>query len=269
VIEMVKNVLYLASGVAIGYYVAHRRLERYFDERLEREIEDVKEFERLKYQRKAAKDYVQDPEFFEAAVKAAESLKIYEGATIGPAVMTQEMTEADLRDEEQAAEAAEAEDEEESEEDLEDEPDTAFEDPVTKVAPPVLIVPEQATGSVNYNRISTAPKEGSPEAKEVEYVPEVIPMGEFVNNDSGFEQITMTYYIADDRLANIYDQVFTEDDRQADLSPETFELLKSPEARGGANTVYIRNDLRQKEFEIIVSRGAYSDEVGEVVYATG
>lgn len=281
---MIKNVLYLASGVAIGYFVAVRHLEKDYHERLKSEIDDVKEEERLKYRRKAAQDYVSDPAFLEDAVKAAEALNLYQGVTADPSVFVEEMTETKRLEEEQAAEADEEEVEQEP--DLEDDGTYPEEPPAEdgqwekwsktlsgeddpKPTPPVSIIPEQPSGAVNYNRISTAPKEPTTAEKEAAYVPEVIDKDVYDVNDSGYEQTTLTYYVGDDRLANIYDQVFTDDDRLAVLSPEIFALLKSPEARGGENVVYIRNDVRQREFEIIVSNGMYSDEVGDVVYATG
>jgi hypothetical protein len=285
VIEMIKNVLYLASGVAIGYYVAHRRLEGYFNERLDKEIDDAKSFYKEKYRRKAAQDIVQDPEFFEDAVKAAKALKEYQGLDVSPDLLAEELTDTFLREEERAAEADEEEegdgeeddappeveepDTSEPESEEEEDDDAGFQKPV---GPPVSIIPEQATGvgTVNYNRISTAPKEPTDQEKEAAYVPEVIDKEAFINGDSGFEQSTVTYFAGDDVLANDRDLVITADARETFLGPEIFELLKAdPEARGGADAVYVRNTLRSREFEIILSPGKYSDEVGEVVYATG
>lgn len=293
---MIKNVLYLASGVAIGYYVAHRRLEGYFNERLASAEDDAKEFYRLKYERKAAQDFVSDPEFMEGAIKAAEALSEYAGVKVDPEVLAEELTETFRREEEQAAE--EDDEEEEPEEDEWDrsraehetekelvdeqaeEADEApwakwsktLDDPTgsPKPAPPVTIVPDQPAGRVNYNAISTASKEPTKEEKEAAYVPETIEKEAFINGDSGFEQSTLTYFAGDDVLANDRDQVITADAREAFLGTEIFDLLRAePEARGGADAVYVRNTLRSREFEIVLSPGKYSEEVGEVVYATG
>ena len=143
-------------------------------------------------------------------------------------------------------------------------------EPITKPAPPVSIVPEQVPGKVNYNAISTAPKEPTEQEKEAAYVPETIEKEAFINGDSGFDQSTLTYFAGDDVLANDRDQVITADAREAFLGTEIFDLLRAdPEARGGADAVYVRNTLRSREFEIVLSPGKYSEEVGEVVYATG
>lgn len=279
---MIKNFLYLASGVAIGYYAAHRRLEGHFNERLATAEEDAKEFYRMKYERKAAQDVVENPEFLKAAIKATDALAEYAGVTVNPKVLAEDLTETFRREEEQAAEA----DEEEESEDFDPEPeDESTEEgpwakwsktlegdgePITKPAPPVSIVPQQPAGKVNYNAISTADKAPTEQEKEAAYVPETIDKEAFINGVSGFEQSTLTYFAGDDVLANDRDQVITADAREAFLGTEIFELLKAePEARGGADAVYVRNTLRSREFEIVLSPGKYSEEVGEVVYATG
>jgi len=225
VIEVVRNLACLAGGVAIGYFVAHTRLEKIFRERLYKEVDDSKEFFRLKYEKKVEDD--------EKLKEANEALKSYA------------VTSTD----------SEATPDEEHEE-------------FTPVAPSVPIVPEQAVGKVDYHRISTKAKE-NPDDTKVRFNVVPIDKKEFDENDLGFEQSEMTYFAGDDILSNVRDEAITQEARDEILGTEIFDLLKSPEARGGSNEVYARNVPRKREFLIYISSGNYTDEVGEVVYADG
>jgi len=271
---MVKNLLCLAGGVAIGYYVAHSRLEKTFHERLKKETDDAKEFFRLKYAKKAAADYVNDEEFMKEAIRAADALSAYVGVPVDATALVEDLSEAVERDQPDIPEDEPTDSEGDPGEEYwenwkkEHEADKAAEE--SKPAPPVVVVPEQAVGAVNYNRISTdAVKKEDPAEAKVEFTVVPIDQEEYDGNAFGFEQTTVTYFAGDDRLANMHDQVITEDAREKFLGAEIFELLKTPEARGGQDTVYARNVPRRREFEIIISPGNYTDEVGEVVYATG
>ena len=276
-IEVVKNILYLASGVAIGYYVAHKRLENLYNERVDKADQDAKEFYRLKYE-KQAREAGEDPQFTEAAIRAAEALRDYQGLDVGPEVLVQELTETFRREEE---EAAEKEGEEDSEED--DDPEVEVEaDPKSSILKvtirdstpvvrfPVPVIPEQS-GPVDYNKISTPGVETTSTAeKEAAYSPEVIEGDAFINNVSGFDQYTVTYYSGDQILANEREEIISEEARLAILGDEVLQILNAgPEAMGGESTLYVMNSERNKEFEIIWHPRSYADEVGDPIYASG
>lgn len=260
---MYKNVLYLASGMAIGYYIAHRRvleLENTFAERLDKEIEDFKEFYDEKAKRKKAKEYAEDPEFFNYAVEAAEALSVYQGADIGPSTTVDHGVPDEADDVEP--------DEDDDLKDRAHEDREVDETPEEIVRPkPTVVIHQQAKSPVNYNLVSTPPKE---EPAEESQSIQTMTEDDFNSGDSGFRQTVTTYFVGDDRLANEGDQVFTDEAREQILNDEILNLLKAdPEARGGSDSIYVRNTDRKLEFQIVVSPGSYDDEVGEVVYATG
>lgn len=282
---MAKYLFWMAGGVlggiAIGYSMAMRRHEAYFEERLDKATEDAKDFYRRKYEKKA-KEAGEDPEFTKAAIQAAEALQEYQGISVGPSILTEELTETFRREEERAAEEDEAEDEGDDEEDDESpepdgEDDGTYPEPSPEavVKPPApmterRIIPGQPKPPLtNYNQIS-AKKEPTTEEKESEYSPETISSADFVNGDSGLNQSTVTYFHKDRVLANDRDQIISDEARKAILGSEIEALLAAgPEAMGGETTLYIRNTQVGREIEIVWSPGAYSDEVGEPIYATG
>jgi hypothetical protein len=277
VIELIKYVCCVAGGVAMGYFVAQKRLEAYFEERLDRATDEAKDFYRRKYE-KQAREAGEDPEFTKAAIAASEALQEYKGISVGPAVLTEELTESVRREEERAAE----EDDEDEGESEDDEVEMTTEiDPVThdtrmvpKPPAPMTerrIIPGQPKPPLtNYNQISTKAAEPTTEEKEESYVPETISADDFVNNNSGLNQSTVTYFHKDRVLANERDEIITEEARQAILGTEIEALLVAgPEAMGGNTTIYIRNTQVGREIEIVWSPGAYSDEVGDPIYASG
>ncbi|QEQ93921.1 hypothetical protein SEA_KARDASHIAN_56 [Streptomyces phage Kardashian] len=273
-IEMVKYLLCIAGGamggIAIGYSIATRRHEADFIERLDKATDDAKDFYRRKYEKKAQEEG-EDPEFTKAAIRAAEALQEYQGITIGPSVLAQELTESFRREEERAAE--EDEDPEDEEDDESPEPEVE-EEAIVKPPAPMMerrIIPGQPKPPLtNYNQVSTPPKEKTTEQKEAEYVPETISKDDFINGVSGLNQSTVTYFQGDHILANERDQIITDEARRAILGTEIEELLKAgPEAMGGETTLYIRNTQVGREIEIVWSSGAYSDEVGDPIYASG
>lgn len=275
---MIKYACCVAGGIAIGYFVAQKRLEEYFEECLDRATQDAKDFYRRKYE-KQAREAGEDPEFTKAAIQAAEALQEYQGISVGPSVLTEELTETFRREEERSAE--EDEDEESSEPDVEGD----FEDDGTypvppeepaAVKPPVAmaerrIIPGQPKPPLtNYNQISTKAAEPTTEEREAAYVPETISADDFVNNTSGFNQSTVTYFHKDRVLANERDQIITDEARRAILGTEIEDLLAAgSEAMGGNTTIYIRNTQVEREIEIVWNPGAYSDEVGDPIYASG
>jgi hypothetical protein len=271
---MIKYLLCTAGGVAIGYFIAQQRLEDYYNERADRAEDEAKDFYRRQYEAKAKADG-EDPEFTKAAIKAAEALQNYKGISMGPSVLTEELTESFRREEEDRAVEADDIDEGPEEGDSEEDPDPvkkieALTNPVVKAKMMETIVPEQKTEPVNYNRVSTPEKAMTTAEKEAVYIPDTIKAGDYINNVSGLDQSTVTYFAGDDILANSNDEIISEEARLMAMGREFQELLKAgPEAMGGDTTLYIRNTNLGREFEIIWSSGSYEDEVGDPIYASG
>lgn len=248
-IEVVKYLICTAGGVAIGYFIAHQRLEQrlleYYNERADKAEEEAKDFYRRKYEKKFVEE-VQDQEFVQSATDAAEALQQYQGVSMGPSVLVQEMTAA--TEQEEAVEETDP-----------------VEQAERKLAALDSIVPTQPTEPVNYNRVSTPDKELTTAEKEAAYVPVRIKKDEFVNHTSGFAQFSVTYFSGDDILADEYDAIVSEETRKDHITYEIMELLKAgPEAMGGETNLFIRNERIHAEFDIVWSSGKYVDEVGPI-----
>lgn len=295
---MIKYLLCTAGGVAIGYYVAHQKLEQRYEELLDQGTKEAKDFYRLRYEEKA-KEAGEDPDLTEAALGAAEALLKYKGNTVGPSILAQELTATIQREEARAAEEQMRPKEEvesdwtrwsktleeadaEPEGDPDEEPETyeetkqALEEIEALTKPAVRehllksIVPEQSKEPVNYNAFSAPEKKLTTAQKEAKYVPETISTDDFIHNVSGLRQHTVMYFSGDDILANERDEPLNNEAREAFLGDEIIALLKAgPEAMGGASTIYIRNTEADREFEIIWNSEEYVDLVGPLTDYVG
>lgn len=111
-IELIKELLCVAGGVGIGYFVARNRLEQQHHEALQKQKEDVEYFFRLKYENKLkeyneaakAKWYegvkdglpswlTEEPELLQSAAEAAAAMGEYMGVEIDPASLAENVAE--------------------------------------------------------------------------------------------------------------------------------------------------------------------------------
>lgn len=251
VIEMViKYLLCTAGGVAIGYYLAHGHLEKNFQELLDRETVDIRDHYRRKYDEKVK----EDEEFAKAALEAAETIERYQGVTIAPSVLAQEMEEVVRRDESQG----------------DPEVEKATEYPEAAKIKVREKPARKDVSKVNYNAISTPSKaEQADEPKnEVSGEPEteiqtgIITKQAFIDNEFGYDQFSITYFAGDDVLANEEDEPM-KGNRVHMLGREVVEKIKvGREAMDGEDTIFVRNHTGNWEFEVTRSEGKFSDEVG-------
>lgn len=252
---VVKYVLVAGISASAGYYVASKRLEQRFREDLARETEEAKDFYRRKYIKQAEKEG-EDSDLTEAAVDAAEALLNYSGISVGPSVLTQEMTESVAR----AVEQGELDPETPAEVALkaaveEVEELKTLTDPIVREH--LLKSPTTPPEAVQYNKISTPAKT---EEKPKAYVPDVITIEDFIKNETGYKQFSVTYYAGDDILAGESDQVVELETRNVTMGEEIVERLKAGRpAMDGNDVLYIRNDKEQVELEIARNAGNYSD----------
>jgi hypothetical protein len=102
------------------------------------------------------------------------------------------------------------------------------------------------------------PGEGWDWASELEArstdAPYIIHIEEFVGQESGYNQDTVTYYAADDVVVDDHDEVM-EDYRK--LMGE----LKFGHGSQDRNIVYIRNDKWGTEWEVLLDSGSYLESV--------
>jgi hypothetical protein len=85
-------------------------------------------------------------------------------------------------------------------------------------------------------------------------VPYVIHADEFINDEMGYKQKTVTYYETDDIMAD-----------EADVPiynwPTLMGELKWGHGSKDKNVVYIRNEKEHKEWEVLLHSGSYEIEV--------
>lgn len=258
---MFKYVLFTAAGFAMGYYVAQTRLEEGFEVRLDREVQEAKYHYRDFY-KKRSKDAGEPEEFTGAALDASEAMDEYAGITVGPDILTQEVSATVKRAVDRGdLEADDSWDQSKKEHDEE------------KVTFSASTISAPKPPKVNYNRFSTpekpveevvaeSPEPVKPEQSDDDMKVDVITKKAFIDNQFGYEQFSFTYFAGDDVLANEEDEKVTGKARYSGIGLETLDKLKAgPTAMDGEDVIYVRNHSGKWEFEVTRSEGKYSDEV--------
>jgi hypothetical protein len=95
------------------------------------------------------------------------------------------------------------------------------------------------------------------EATRTEDAPYVIHRDEYFNNETPFEQMTLTYYEGDDILADSHDTPVDDQDAMVGLG----NLSRFGHGSGDPNVVYVRNHELELEIEIVHSDGNFTKEV--------
>lgn len=93
--------------------------------------------------------------------------------------------------------------------------------------------------------------------KKKPLIPFVITKEEFDNNETDFDQSTLTYFDGDDVLAD--DQNSPVDNLDSVIGYEN--LLRFGHASGDRNVVYVRNAKLKLDFEVLKSEGKFAKEV--------
>ena len=275
----IKYLMCIAGGVALGYAYAYSRAEREFQDRLDRETEEIRYYYRDKYSKKAAER--EQAETAKTATDAVEAMRqTYEG---GSSVVS-EIVSADLsRVAQRGVATGDISVPEEDENFVDDRVAEAVRKKGVEsnaqvdavIAEGALVEKAAKPPVVNYNRISTPEKADIPEQTrtedpagddEMEIEIEFITRKSFVADEFGFKQFSFTYYAGDDVLANEDDEPVTGPARVASVGAEALRKLKEGrEAMGGENEIYVRNRTGNWEFAIVRSDGKFSEEVGAEV----
>lgn len=87
--------------------------------------------------------------------------------------------------------------------------------------------------------------------------PYVIHMDEWQENPQEFEQENLVFYEGDEVLTDDNDQVIADADEAVGLS----NLSRFGHGSGDPNTIFIRNEVREVDYEIARSHGMYAQEV--------
>lgn len=94
-------------------------------------------------------------------------------------------------------------------------------------------------------------------SKRSEDRPYVISYDEFMQNDSGYTQVSFTYYETDDTLTNEEDEAV----ENVDATVGTDNLTRFGHGSNDPNIVYVRNEKTELDFEVTRSMGSYAEEV--------
>lgn len=233
--SLTKNLLWASVGGVVGYWVAQRRLEKHYNERLNEMINTTREHYRLKYEKNT---FGQDiPE------QATETVEVER-------VLEEEVTE--FPDVEMPPRP-------------EKNPDqvlvgmglgsvmTDYNGISTK---PKVEVPEV--------KPEDAPKEEVPDVDQ----PVVISEEQYFENVSGFAQFECVYYVGDDQLAGQSGRIISSFDRAFSLGEGVIEILKTGVGMPDNETIYVSSkragDGVGADFQVFRHAGMYTEEVGPI-----
>jgi hypothetical protein len=124
--------------------------------------------------------------------------------------------------------------------------------PVEDTPPSLRVI--ESSPSVRYSDDWDYEVELANRSKDVPYI---IHRDEYFNNETPYEQITLTYYEGDDVLADSNDTPVDDQDAMVCLG----NLGKFGHGSGDPNVVYVRNDELMLEIEIVHSDGKFATEV--------
>lgn len=236
------SVVSTTVGSIAGYLYAKKRLKTQYADLANEEIESAKVFYGAMYKTgdlstptKAAEKLgvkpVDDSEEF-ASVNAGEALATYQGTPV--AVVTSDKGLADMVDD----------------------------------GPATVDVEEPSEAELEEAKVGETLVEGRPinredfdiEAerdKRKNGVPFVVSQEEFDENEFDFQQTVLTYFSYDKTLCD-------EDERQIDDVEQTVgvaNLMKFGHGSNDPKVVYIRNERREVDYEVLQSDGSYAEEV--------
>lgn len=231
-----------------GYYAAQKRLESKFENRLESEIASTKEF----YAKLNKADEFSTPEdavrtlhpeaaqkpkepVVKMGVEAAEAMATYQGDKVrvlpsGVALMAPVEEESDSEEDDETLDSLE-------------------EKVLAKSGSQTLFEGEELN-----------PDDFDIEAERDSRrngVPYVVSVAEYDENPDNHEQVVLTYFIYDEVLVD-------EDEKEIDRIEETVgkaNLRRFGHGSNDAKIVYIRNEARGMDFEVLRSDGSYAEEV--------
>lgn len=237
-----------AGGFGIGYILGQKRGARYMGEAMIKILEEDEfvagpTIDYIDYEDLADNDFEAYEEAWREVEKASrEKHPTGLGLDQLPKKAYHEITKADI---EELEDEDEEDEEEENEEDLEAEGEVYLEDGPPIPQPPRKNVFTPQDDSWNYN-VEQA-------NRSTEY-PYIIHQEEYMLDEQGYTQSTLTYYDGDNILAD-----------EQDVPVYQHERITGPLLFGHGsndrNVVYIRNDELKAEYEILLFHGYFEREV--------
>jgi hypothetical protein len=207
------SVLSAGIGLVVGYKVAEKRLGDRFEERLETETAEMREF----YTN--VKQKYESPE--EAAAALIPEVTVEVPVVEDPRVRTQKIQYNKIVKTEKYVE-----------------------DPLDEFAESCEI----EGGTVVHRNIFEETLDGTPR---------IITQDDFMTNETGYEQATLTYYMKGGVLTDQRDEVI-------DNAEEVIGVMFAGhfgEGSSDPNTVHIRNDKIRMEFEVVKSERSFEEDV--------
>lgn len=238
----------LAAGAGLGLLAHHlmkKRLEKQYQDRLERELEEMRIF----YLRRAKAGEFSTPRTAAEALlakEAVDALDEYQGNV--------------------------AKGEEESTKTLPNRIDKALREPTRydkvvrdseaaeAVREQVTTVEETVTSNIFVDGKALVPDDWDAEAEEAQRNPEVpyvISHDEFMENTYEHEQSSLTYYSGDDVLTDEKDEMI----QNADEIVGVTNLGRFGEGSRDPNIVYVRNERTESDYEIALNQGTFAEQV--------
>ena len=225
--KLAERFAYILGGALIGsattFLVARRALARHYRDIADAEIASVKDSYDLLHKKGA---YSDPKKAFEALKEMVGEIESYE----------------DLVDEEGYFKYDEVEKDDNLEELMVVDPRPTLDDGRPD--------PEVVVHDIHDDRTDPPRYEG-------EGVPYVITVEEFMQDNEDFSKITVNYYEYDNTLSS-----------EDDTISHNHESLLGPDFQnyigwrsGGDHTVYVRNENMSSDYEILVSKGSYEEEV--------
>lgn len=130
---------------------------------------------------------------------------------------------------------------------------------------------------MDYNGISTKPKEETPEAKTEDTppgetpasdLPFIITEEQYFENVSGLAQFECVYYVGDDILAGQSGRIVTSFNRAFNLGENVIEILKTGVNMPDTETLYVSSKRAGEgvgaDFQVFRHAGLYTEEVGPI-----
>jgi hypothetical protein len=248
-----------AVGAGLGYLFTRRHLEDEFQKRLDGQIQNADEFYRLKYEKQLKamreKDIAESKDILGALRAGVESVEeihkeqaeaLVQGVTVG-----------------------------------------ALAEEIAAKKPSVLVSDEDLTNTLrNYQGMfkGSAPSEFTEVTRELDEDldrstdspaevshpempkpnhPVIISTEAFMENGSGFKQVSLIYYAGDDILATASNAIVSEGVRLSNLGEEVVEKLKMG-LDGNGEVIYVRNKSLAVEYEIFRDHNMYTEAVGPI-----
>lgn len=90
--------------------------------------------------------------------------------------------------------------------------------------------------------------------------PYIITVEEYMAGDMGYEQLTLTWYEPDETMADEGDEITEDVDAKIGLE----NLKRFGQSSKDKNTIYIRNEKLQIDYEIVRSRTSFAEAIGFV-----